>query len=281
MFRLFILSTIISATVYGSTCERSPLCDELNDLSFACSETLSEDSCDKFVAVFDKSVQPGSCVPLETCALKQGNPSSLIHFKLLASLPYGSALKLFTSEKLRKTMTGHAGEAFRKQSKMDQTKLGKTLFPSKIIPECRNFESLNFKAVKKDIIEKSKVIAAQYEYSEAEADGFVIWDGDVEKKIVSLKTKKECTVKGIGLIDKISKVSGHQILRYQTNATGSGYHDEAFVDMKTCSKFWELKNGKVSTSKLQTSSWKKCTTCWNKNYKGCLRIVPGHEGLEF
>lgn len=277
MFRLFILSTFFSLSVHGSTCERSPLCDQLNDLSYECSETFDEGSCDKFVNVFEQSVQPGTCVPFETCAQKKDNPSNLVHFKLLASLPYASALKLFTSEKLRKTMSGHAGEGFRKQSKSDQAKLGKTLFPSKIIPECRSFEALNFKAVKKDLIEKGKVTFAQYEYAEAEADGFVIWDGDVEKKIVNTKTKKECTVKGIGLIDKITKVPGHQILRYQTIEAGGGYNNVAFIDMKTCAKIWEMKNARITTSKMQSSSWKNCTPCWNKTYSACLRIVSGYE----
>ncbi len=284
------LSLSLPQAFATNSCERNIHCDELNDLSLACSEKWDQPTCDKFTNAFEKLLVPQVCNEptkkirwaMNSCEWKHGNMPIDLHFDRLARLPYAKALKLYTSEKLRKTMDGAVADAHFKKSQEDQNRLGKTLHPSKFIPDCQKFEDIDFIEVTKDLRLKGKD-APQYTYQEGSVGEYILWMGDVPKKIINNKKKKECEVKTPGLLDKITKAPLGDVVRYEMY-TGDGKRWETLVDMKTCKPIWEAtwdaedtvsgeSSKKITVDSVQNSAWRKCAPCWNKNHSGCLRIL--------
>lgn len=249
-------------------CARSPLCDTLNDESFECSETYQESICNKFVATLDKTLEKQNCgrgpkTILGHCNLKAGNPFIDLHFDVLASLPFKSAIDLYTSEKFRSGLDGNAAETHLKKSLADQKK---GISPGIIIPACREFEDLKFKSAKN--------------YEVAQVGEYLVLDGDIPKKIIHVPTKNECLV-GTLIVDKISKVKGKDILIYKSYSGGN--YRTTIVEMKGCKKIWEDqsyasdshsgKSGfKILLDKIHESAWKDCSGCWGPGKRECLRI---------
>lgn len=249
-------------------CARSPLCDVLNDQSFECSETLSEKSCNDFVATLDKTLEKQNCgrgpkTILGHCNLKAGNPFIDLHFDVLASLPYAPAIALYTSEKFRSALDGEAAETHLKKSRADQKK---KLQPGVIIPACRQFQELKFTSV------KGHEVAVVGEYQ--------VFTGDTPAKILHTPSKNECVV-GTLIVDKVSKVPGRDLLVYTSYSGGT--YKTTIVEMKGCKKIWEDqsfasnshtgKSGfRILLDKIQESEWKQCSACWGPGKRECLRI---------
>jgi hypothetical protein len=292
MNKLFLVLTLFtSLSVLGAvkTCGGpSPLCENLDADSFACSERWDEKVCDQFIQTFEKLLTPVACLKGQketvlgyySCLGRKGSADVALHFDRVARLPFQSALKLFTSPRFRSIMDGHVAETYRKKSLQDEKRLGKDLKPTSIIPECRIFETVDFKAVKKDLIEKGKVTAAQYDYREAVIGDYVIWDGDVPKKIVNSKTQHECLLDR-HFIQDVTKVPGQNIVRIQSYVE-NGVNWDSLIELHQCKKIFEMTWGDMENHEgevshqmvvdgVKKSAWKKCAPCWNKDYEGCLR----------
>ncbi len=290
---VLLFSTLITLTSFlhaAELCQRHSSCDELNDLSFACSEKWDQSTCDKFTDTFEKLLVPQACQEsgkqilwaLSSCDWKEGNTPTDLHYDRLARLPFAKALKLYTSEKLRKTMDGAIAESHLKKSKADEKLLGKTLLPSKFLKACNEFEYIDFNTVKKDLNLNGKSLP-QYSYQEGKAGDYIFWMGDIPNKIINTKTKKECVVKASGFVEKITKVPGLDIARYEIHRE-NGTNWDALIDMKTCQRIWEAtweaaetvsgeSARKITVDNVQKSAWKKCAPCWNKQKTGCLRVL--------
>ncbi len=284
MNKIFLALFLISVRANGveNLCDKSPLCENLDDESFACSESWDEKLCDQFMATFAKLLEPTPCQKdsketvsgFQTCLNRKGSAATSLHFDRVARLPFQSALKLFTSEKFRSIMDGAVAETYRKKSLQDEKKLGKSLKASPIIPECRIFEPVTFKAVKKNIVEKGKITAANYDYNEATIGDYVVWDGDVPKKIINTKTHRECVLDR-HFIQNVTKVPGHPIIRVQSYVE-TGRNWDSLIELHQCKKIFEMTSEeevaqKIVVDKVKQSSWKICAPCWNKDYEGCLR----------
>ena len=276
MKRLFVLLLLCSSAIAAKPCVRHPLCDELNDRSFACSESWSEKSCNEFVDTFSKLLSPRNCLENKTlvknpevfsCALKKGNMPIDLHYTRLAQLPFKKALDLFASKKLRDSMDGSIGEVLRRRSIETEKGLGKTVLPTRLIDECRQFNKIDFDSVDGR--------------SEYRFDNYVIAYGEGPTKITNSKLGTECTVNQRGMIDSVSRVPGQTFLRYDSSEAGLTYI--AFVDIKTCNKFYESSwtyaetiTGQILYEQkinLLPRYWKSCSACWDKDHTACLRTI--------
>lgn len=275
--KLLALLGFFVVTSGFADCIRSPLCDELNDLSFDCGETYKQETCEKFVETFEKALAPQVCDEpktksrriLEFCVHKAGNPFISIYYDRLAELPFGKGIKLYSSQKLRDSMDGQVAEAHLERSKEDEKEFGKTLLAGFVLSQCRDIEELKFSPAK----------LKDYSYEEAKVGDFSIWGGDVPKRIVNLKTKHVCEVK-VGIITNVSKFVGQDLLLYETY--NGSENKKSIVGMKDCSILWESQSYAAETSTGETrpvvkinrlkDSWKTCAPCWDQKHAACLKI---------
>lgn len=195
-----------------------------------------------------------------------------LHFDRLAELPFQKALKLFTSTLARTAMDGVTAESYKKRSLQDEKKLGKTLHPVNLRPECMSYEEVDWKPNKENIKE---IKIGNYS---------VVALGDVKATITDTKSNKKCYPK-LGIVSDssnkpVKKIKGHDILWFETYSGATTYH--SLVDMKTCEKIWEVEivldetlTNPIALNNINIvskSSYKSCAECWNEDKERCLRL---------
>lgn len=262
-----LLLLFLSFGAMAQSCPTSPLCDELEEFSYQCSQSLKELDCDAFVIKFEKSLERLKCnhTPLiiHTCSMIKGGPASEVHYDLLGQLPFAKALKLYTSEKLRKSMPERVAKKHFKRSLENEKELGKTLHPRTVDHSCREYDHINFRYVQKDVKTKDKILP-KYNYSEARVGDFVVWDGDVPHKIINVNTKKKCETK-LGNATSVFRFKGHDLLLWTDD-------NVSIVNLHDCEILWSKQKDRVTVAKLQQSSLKRCEPCWNEQTEACLRL---------
>lgn len=100
-------------------------CEELEALSYSCSENKDQKVCEQFVELFDIMLEPltSSCKTnivfasaIFHCSARPGAAYVDIHFDLLATLKSKKALTLYASDKFRNSTDGEIAHAHLKKS---------------------------------------------------------------------------------------------------------------------------------------------------------------------